>query len=332
MNSHFSTEIIQSLELESLAPATKSHFWLDVASNKIGQKIRLPIIVAKGRKEGPTLGITAALHGNELNGIPIIQRLIGEVNLEDLAGTIVGVLVVNVPGLLLEQRNFNDGVDLNHCFPGNPNGNLSSLFANRLVDLILGKLDYLIDLHTASFGRVNSFYVRADMSCETTARMARLQNPQIIVDNPPNDRTMRGTAVALGTKAITLELQDPHLFQYDVIDGALVGVWNVLSDLKMITEREILCPAKKTILCSGSYWMFTDVGGILEVVPEVTKLVEKGATIAVVRSIFGEVLKEYAMPEEGVIVGRSVNPLNQTGSRIVHIGKNPQEIDCIIEE
>lgn len=320
---------IHELDLQTIPAGTLSENWLHVINNGIGEPIRIPILVAKGRQEGPVLGLTAAIHGNELNGIPVIQRLFSQLNLEELSGTVVGVLAANVPALLLEQRKFNDGVDLNRIAPGKPNGDVSQIYINRLVHRILKPFQYLIDLHTASFGRINSWYIRADMQCEQTSRLARLQNPDIILHNPPNDNTFRGAAAHNGIYAITLELKDPHVFQFDVIEEALTGLYNVLYDLKML-DGHIVCPVENTILCDSSYWMYTDEGGILEVYPRVGQLVQPGEIVAEVKTIFGKITKTYRASDAGIVIGKSVNPVNQTGSRILHLGLNPREIPCLV--
>ncbi|MGB1120770.1 MAG: peptidase M14, partial [Saprospiraceae bacterium] len=117
-------------------------------------------MVARGRSDFPILGITAAVHGNELNGISVIQRLFSEINVEELNGVIVAVPVMNMPSFLRKKRRFNDGVDLNHIMPGKANGSISEVYAFRLMDRIVQHFDYLLDLHTASQGRINSYYIR----------------------------------------------------------------------------------------------------------------------------------------------------------------------------
>jgi uncharacterized protein len=322
---------VHELKLENFEHGKISEIWLHIINNGMGEPVRIPIIIAKGYQDGPVLGLTAALHGNELNGIPLIQKLIQDIDLKDLKGTIVGVLVTNVPGLLLEQRKFNDGTDLNRIAPGQVNGNQSEIYIHRLFERIVKRFDYLIDLHTASFGRINTYYVRADMSDEMTSRMARLQNPEIILNNSPADATLRGQAAKHGIKTITLELKDPHLFQYDVIEDSIEGVKNVLYDLKMLTGQ-IVCPVQQTILCESSYWLYTDEGGFLSILPKRGTFLKKGDKIAEVKTVFGKVVKEYFCPEDGIVIGKSINPLNQTGSRIIHLGINPQKINCITED
>ncbi len=271
------------------------------------------------------LGLTAALHGNELNGISVIQGTFAELDVHQLSGTVVGVLIANVPGLLNEQRNFNDAVDLNHVAPGNANGDRSEVYIHRILDRIVAKFDYMIDLHTASFGRVNTFYVRVDMDCPESARMARLHCPDILLNNPASDYTLRGQAGALGIKAITLELRDAHRFQADVINAGVRGASNVLRDLGMLPGTPNLA-VNEAIQCDRSFWIYTDEGGILEVLPSLGTIVAKGSEIARVKTVFGRQVRSFFAPESGVVIGKSINPINQTGSRILHLGINPRKV------
>ncbi|MCB0638434.1 MAG: succinylglutamate desuccinylase/aspartoacylase family protein [Lewinella sp.] len=311
--------IINALDLEATPPGTRRNYWLSLVHNGMGQPIFLPVMVARGRQEGPTVGVTAAVHGNELNGIPIIQRLFRELDPAQLHGTLVGVPVVNAPALLRYQRRFLDGVDLNHIMPGRPDGNVSEVYAYRLVDRIIRHFDYLLDLHTASFGRVNSYYIRADMEMETTRKMALLQNAQIVVHNPPSDGTLRGAAEALGIPAITLEVGDPNTFQRSVIRSGFTGILNLLSELQMLEATIEPAPAPP-VICQRSYWIYTDTGGFMTVHPQVTDFVEKDQLLATLRNVFGEIAAQYYAPEAGIVIGKSVSPVNQTGGRILHLG------------
>ena len=322
-------EHIHYLNLAKIPPGSIGKFWMHIVNNAIGEPIRVPIMVARGIKEGPILGLTAAIHGNELNGISVIQELFRNLNPRELTGTIIGVLVVNVPGLLREQRGFINHEDLNRITPGKADGNVGQVYIYRIIDRILRNFDLHIDLHTASFGRRNSYYIRADMDEPRTARMARLQNADIIVHNPANDQTLRGAADGLHIPSITVELRDPHLFQDGVVEDSLVGINNVIYDFGMLPGQPV-CPAVPTLLCRRSYWLYTDEGGILEVLPRVRHRVKKGELVARVSTIFGKITKTWNAPEDGVIVGRSVNPLNQTGSRIVHLGVDIEEVTCVV--
>jgi len=320
---------ISQIQINDTPKGTIKEYWLHLINNGIGEPIRLPIMVARGKGDGPVLGLTAAIHGDELNGIPIIQQLFKELDINKLNGTVIGCLATNVPGVLLDQRKFNDGVDLNRIAPGKANGDMSQIFIARIIDRLLSTFEYHIDLHTASFGRINSYYIRADVSNDIAFKMAQLQDPDIILNNPAHDGTFRAAATGMGIHSITLELKDPNLFQIDVIAEALQGMRNVMYDLEMM-EGQAIYPIKKTFLCDSSYWIYTDEGGILKVYPEVKQLIQKGDKIAEVQTVFGKVDKEYFAPEDGIVIGKSVNPINQTGSRILHLGINPKELRSLL--
>ncbi|MCB0563118.1 MAG: succinylglutamate desuccinylase/aspartoacylase family protein [Phaeodactylibacter sp.] len=311
--------VIEELLLEEVPPGEVQRFLLHLVTDGMGLPVFIPIIVAKGIQDGPVVGFTAAVHGNELNGIPVIQRLFREVKAKELRGTLVGVPVVNIPSLLRKRRRFIDGTDLNHIMPGKPDGNVSQVYAYRIINWIVSKFDYLIDLHTASFGRINSYYIRADMSAPDTRKMALLQNAQIIVHNPPLDGTLRGAADALGIHAITLEVGNPNTFQKGHIRSGLTGIHNLLHALNM-TDAVIEEPPAPAVICQQSYWLYTDTGGILTVLPDVAQMVKSGEVVATLRNIFGDLIREYKAPEDGIVIGKSVSPINQTGGRILHLG------------
>jgi len=199
---------VERLELDALPVGQISRLWVVLAHDGLGQDIKVPVMVAKvggcaivsslhvavakrgrsavrlsptaqGERVGPVLGITACLHGNELNGIPLIHRLFRELDCSAMSGTVVAVPVANAPGYLRTQRGYLDGTDLNRLMPGKKNGTSAQAYAYALMDRIVSCFNYLIDMHTASTGRVNSLYVRTNMRHPVTARMAILQNPHV---------------------------------------------------------------------------------------------------------------------------------------------------------
>ena len=312
---------VDDLEIGSLPLGQFSRLMIELVENGIGWPVQVPVVVARGKRPGPIFGITAALHGNELNGIPVIHQLLQKISLKSLRGSIVCVIVANMPGLIAEQREFIDGQDLNHIMPGKPRGKLSQVYAFNLVDRITQHFDFLVDLHTASEGRVNSLYVRADLKQKMTAQMAYLLRPQIIVHNPPSDYTLRGTADEMGKPAITVEICDPQKFQRDPITRTVKGIRRILRHVEMLSGASTL-PVGPTqpVLCKKSYWILAERGGMMRVRHQITDFVHKGESIASQVNIFGDVTHEYSAPEDGVIIGHCVNPLGQTGERIIHLG------------
>jgi len=313
-------EIVQALDIDAIPLGSIGRYRVVLSENATGNETLVPVIVVRSEAPGPIVGVTAALHGNELNGIPVIHRLVrvlSEVYLK--SGTVVAVPIANVPGYVREQREFEDGVDLNRIMPGNPRGTESQLYAHRLLDRIVRHFDYLIDLHTASFGRINSLYVRANMEDPEPARLARLLAPQIIVHNHGGDSTLRGAAAALGIHAVTIEVGNPQRLQPGLVRSTGLGIQEVLEHLGMIDD--VSDPDEHEIIeCSRSYWMRTDRGGILRVLPELTDRVQKGDVVARLTNVWGDLVREYAATDDGIVVGKSTNPAARAGSRVLHLG------------
>ncbi len=311
---------VDRLDVASLARGAVHRLEIALMEAADGSPIALPTLVARGAREGPVFGLTAAVHGNELNGIPVIHQLFAGLDVKNLRGTVVAVIVVNVPGYKAWRRTVDRTIDLNTVFPGRARGSFPEVYANRVIKRIASGFDRLCDLHTASFGRVNSFYVRADMDNPVTRRMAFLLRPQIVLHNPPSDRTLRGAVAKRGIPAVTLEIGDPQRFQPEMVRSALSGVRRLLAEAGMIARRK--APAfAPPVICDRSAWMYADRGGLLRVHPALGDSVSKGDKVATLYSLYGDELKRYAAPHDGVVIGKSANPAGPAGSRILHLGR-----------
>lgn len=314
-------KVITEIDPGKLNPGQLHKYWLSIVENGIGQPILIPVIAGRGRADGPTVGITAAVHGNELNGLRVIEevfRYLADENIV-LRGTVVGVPVVNIPSLLIHDRRFVDGEDLNRIMPGREGGTQSEVYAWRFTNRVLKAFDYLFDLHTASAGRVNSYYIRADLNDPVVRDLAQLQKADIILHNEGHDGNLRSVAMDMGIKALTLEVGNPGRFQTHMIEAGMEGILNALAYLGMI-DREVKPDPDPAVVCERSYWLHTTHGGILTVLPDLAAEVRKGEIIGELRDVFGEIIDVYRSPEDGVIIGKSVLPVGQTGSRIVHLG------------
>jgi len=177
----------------------------------------------------------------------------------------------------------------------------------------------LLDLHTASFGRVNSFYVRADLTNATTAHLVRLVGAEIIVHNPSKDSTLRGAAENLGIPAVTVEIGDPQIFDADLVRLSRIGLRDVLEELGMLAPDDEEAVGR-AVECERSFWLYTDTGGMLTVLPPVASHIRKGQAIARLVDPWGQLVRTYRAPEDGVVVGKSANPVARAGSRILHLG------------
>ncbi len=318
---------VNQINLSKVPAGTIQKYWLDLLDNAFGQPISIPVIIAKGNTDGPVLGLTAAIHGDELNGIPIIQQVFQTINPKQLQGTIIGIPGLNALGFQLNQRDYIDDVDLNRIFPGSPIGDVSQQYAWQLSQKVLPLFDFLVDMHTASFGNLNTFYVRADWKNDTLRQMALLQGTDIAVDNPgipsagasASAKTMRAEAVLMGIPTITVEYGNPQVYQSDMIERGIKGILNLVDWLGMqrFSTSKV---AKQPVLCKKSYWIYTDAGGLLDVHVELNDMVEKGALIATLKNPFGDVVQQYVAPERGIVIGKSANPVAMSGGRIIHLG------------
>lgn len=311
----------EDLQISSLKRGQVHRLHIHLTDNALGVPWRVPLIIVRGKNKGPTVGITAALHGNELNGISTIFKLIEEVDPSKLSGTLVLVPISNVPGYLRNQRYFADSIDLNRIMPGKAEGSSGQLYAHYFINKIVSKFNYLLDLHTASHGRVNSLYIRADLENEQTRTLAFLQNPQIIVQKYDEEGTLRSWANEHGIPAITIEIGNPNAFQHSLIDETLEGILNTLRYLEMLSG-EVKDMIKSATVCDHSYWIYSKKGGIVDVMPNLADQVTKGQVIAKVYDVFGNVKEKIKADCAGIVIGKNVNPNCEAGTRILHLGVN----------
>jgi predicted deacylase len=320
--------IINNLSEMAYSEPGIHNFWLEMGSNTFGYPMLIPIIVIQGQKDGPTLGLTAAIHGNELNGIAIIHKLVETIDVKLLKGRVVAIPGLNAVSVELDQRRFIDDEDLNRNFPGKETGNRSEQYAYKISKRVLPIFDFQIDMHTASFGRTNTMYARADASNDTIMALAKLQGADIILNSKgtpsfgntsSSSRTMRAETGLKGNLGITVEYGNPQVYQSEIVNRGLQGIYNSLVYLNMYTGtvEESKFP---TTYCKKSYWIYMDEGGFLEVMVELNQHLKKGDKMAVVKNAFGQVLKEYFAPEDGIVIGKSSNPVNMSGGRIIHLG------------
>ena len=257
-----------------------------------------------------------------------------------LCGAIVAVPVVNTVGFLRYQRGFGDGVDLNRIMPGKKGGSASQAFCYALMSRIVRHFDYLLDLHTASFGRVNSLYVRADMRDPSTHRLALLQRPQIIVHNSGPDGSLRGACAALGKPCVTVEIGDPQVIDVARTESALRGVRNTVRHLKMgaLPPEEAAAgegggggssatAGPPPVVVSRSFWLFSRAAGILTVKPPVAAWVKRGEVVAEIHSVWGDIVDSVCAEVDAIVVGKSTNPVCNSGDRLLHLGVCEQRFE-----
>ena len=307
------------IDLSDYKLASRSDFYRPLYEYATGEPVAVPFVVVRGERQGPVLGISAAVHGNELNGIKIIHNLLADLDLSKLTGSIVCAPVVNVPGFDRGQRYFIDGLDLNSYFPGKSGGQPAEQYARHFVETFLPSLDYLVDIHTASDGRLNTLYVRADTQSEIVTELAKLASPQIILNSKGGDGTLRAAARRREIPAITLEAGNPNVIQGRMVCDGEIGLRNILIHLGMI-DGEIQV-TRTAVHCESSRWIRTTGGGLLSTDFKLGEVVEKKQLLAQAFDPFGNVRQSYHAPYKGIVIGKAEYPVSIPGTRFCHLGK-----------
>mgnify|MGYP001564708795 FL=1 len=230
---------------------TVEQIFLKVSEYYTSTPVNVPVTVIRGEERGPLVFLTAAIHGDELNGVEIVRRIMTGYTPRQLRGTLICVPVMNRVVFLTHTRYLPGRRDLNRYFPGDPKGNAASRYAHVLFTEIVSPSRYGVDLHTASVGRTNLPHVRADMSSKKVRRIARAFGTEIIIDSPGPPRTLRAAATAAGVATIIFEAGETFRFQRNMVSRGIAGVRNVLAALKMTgdTKKE---PRLRVIVRSRS--------------------------------------------------------------------------------
>eukprot|EP00808_Paulinella_micropora_P007615 g37340.t1 len=331
-----------TLDIQACPEGKVTDFWVKLTEACTGTFVSVPVLVAKGTKPGPVVGMVAAVHGEEVNGTPLIHAFFNHLRdrVDGLSGTVVGVPVANIPAFNLRKRVFPDqsrDVDLNRLFPGKANGSTAEKYAYYFFTKIVVKFDYLLDLHTACNGNLNCSYVRADLSDPRIENMAKTVNGDLILHSKgptggaqeQGATSLRDAATNAGIPSVCLEIGEPNEVDPNMIGKVYAGLYRLLLELKLDTrdlrfEKEnnklLLESKKKAMVCRRSYWLFTDHGGLLTVHTKLLQRVKKGDHVATVTNLFGFVLQKLVAPEDGVVIGQSQNPVQDPGGRILHLG------------
>ena len=280
----------------------------------------LPIRVIRGKKDGPIVFVSAAIHGDELNGIEIIRRLRKLSILNKLKGTLILVPIVNVYGIMNLSRYLPDRRDLNRSFPGSIKGSLASRVAKIFFDEIVSRCDLGIDLHTASIHKSNLPQVRTNIDNEYTFKLAKSFEAPVILHSELRDGSLRSVAQDSGIPILLYEAGEALRFDEVCIRIGVKGIINVLREINMLptVSRKIL---KTPIITRNSNWIRTNESGMLRTIKALGDLVKKDEIIAFIDEPLGDDSFPIRSPFDGVIIGKSEIPLIQEGDAVFHIAK-----------
>ncbi|HEY4716597.1 MAG TPA: succinylglutamate desuccinylase/aspartoacylase family protein [bacterium] len=316
--------IISDAEIE---PGENREIYIKISEFFTATPATIPVSIFRGKEDGPVLLVTAAVHGDELNGVGIVRKLIYEMNHEKLSGTLVCVPILNRFGFLMQSRYLPDRRDLNRFFPGKSTGSMAERICYIIFNEIIKKCDYGIDLHTAAADRTNTPHIRADISNEKTAQIARFFGAEIIIDHKGVNGSLRREAVEAGIPFILFEAGEPQKFERELIRKGYEGIFNVLAGLRMI-DKTVKKPQHQIII-KESEWIRAEKGGMVDILKHPGEFVEEGEDIAVITNPFGKEIHLQKAPFAGLFLSVTTTPLVSPGMPLCNLGKFERSMHLI---
>jgi uncharacterized protein len=305
-----------------IEPGEQKEVRIILSKSYSGADIGIPVHVWRGTEPGPTVYISGAVHGDEVNGTGLIRSLIVDKPFQLKAGALIMVPVVNMLGFERHERYLPDRRDLNRCFPGSSRGSLASRMAKVILNEIVGRSDYGIDLHTAALRRTNFPNVRADMNNPVLASFARAFGSELIVSSVGPSGSMRKVATTRGCPTMILEAGEIWKVEPTVVEYGIRGVRNCLRYLEMVDGQPI---APKYLLeTDATRWIRAQFGGFLRFNVSPGDLVQRGDPIATNISLGGKRLNVVKAPREGVVLGMTTLPAVAPGDPICHLAYTKQ--------
>ncbi len=284
-----------------------------------------PVLVVNGANPGKTLCLTAAVHGDELNGIEMIRRVIFEIDPAKLNGTIIGVPVANIMGFRRNSRYLPDRRDWNRYFPGNTHGSSASRLAHSFFSKIIMECDALVDLHTGSFHRTNLPQLRADLGDESVARLAQSFGVIAVLNSRGNPNSLRAAAVRAGIPAVTLEAGEPMAMQSEVVEEGVTAINTLLAKTGMYGKQKRwnrIAP-----VYYRSTWVRANQSGILFSKVDLGQRVKEGDLLGTVTDPITNARTTIKSPYQGRVIGMALDQVVLPGFAAYHIGiQTPESI------
>lgn len=303
---------------------------LNVSESYTGDPIAIPMRIIRAKKSGPTVCITGAVHGDEINGTGIIRELMYGPPLDLRSGTLILVPIVNSFGFETHSRYLPDRRDLNRCFPGSASGargSMAARIAGMFFHEVITKCDFGIDLHTAAVRRTNYPNVRADLSDPNVRRIAHAFGCELIVNGKGPLGSLRREACKVGCATIILEAGEVWKIEPGVVEVGARGVRNVLSELGMISGDPVP-PAYQTRV-DKTTWVRAELGGILSFHIAPGDLIEAGQPIATNVSVVGDAKSILISPADGIVLGMTTLPAVKPGEPVIHIAVPKRRLSAI---
>ena len=293
-----------------------------VSESYSGMTVNIPIHVRRAEKDGPVVFVTAALHGDEINGTGAVRQLIQDENFSLLRGSLLLVPVLNLLAFERHSRYMPDRRDLNRTFPGSETGSLASRMAYKIFDEIVSRCDYGIDLHTAAVRRTNYPNVRGDMRSESVSTLARAFGSEIIIDSNGPKGSFRREACRAGCPTVIMEGGEVWKVEPGIVETAVRGIKNVLRTLEML-DGETLEPGFQVVV-KQSKWIRAEKGGFLRFHVGPGDIVDKGQPLTTNTTILGQERSVLHAPFDAVVIGMTTLPAISPGEPVCNLGRLPK--------
>ncbi len=313
----------EAIEINSVRVEAGQRAVIDVAIPSLytHTALTIPVKVVHGRQDGPRLFVCAAIHGDEINGVEIIRRLVNLKIVTRLKGTLIAVPVVNVYGFINKSRYLPDRRDLNRSFPGSDTGTLAARLSHVFLHEIAAKSTHGIDLHTAAIHRDNLPQVRAYLDDETTSRMAQAFSAPVILNTPILEGSMRQALEKMGVSVIVYEAGEALRFNEDSIRTGVRGIVSVMREIGMLPALKAQKAAIEPLIARSSTWVRASQSGILRSLISLGEVVTKRQILGVIADPFGDKEETVRAEISGMVVGRTNIPLVSEGEGLFHIAR-----------
>ena len=283
-----------------------------------GVPVSTPVLVVNGELPGPTLCLTAAVHGDELNGIEMVRRVMHDIDPARLSGAVIGVPIVNVQGFRRGSRYLPDRRDLNRYFPGNPKGSAAARIAHSLFTGVIAHCDALVDLHTGSFERANLPQIRADLRNPDVVTLTLGFGSMVVLHSEPTVGTLRHAATMAGIPAVTVEAGGPSQLELAEVKDGVKGIETLLTTLGMVRKMRLWRDPEPVYYRSS--WVRADNGGILLADVSLGSTVRKGDLLGTITDPMNNAQTELYSPYSGRIIGMARNQVVMPGFAAFHVG------------
>ena len=305
---------------ETVPPATtRTAQW---AASQSFEAINVPVLVVNGKTEGPVLCLTAAVHGDELNGIEVVRRVVHDLDPNKLTGTVIGVPIVNLHGFHRSSRYLPDRRDLNRFFPGNPNGSSASRTAHSLFNHVLRHCDALVDLHTGSFHRTNLPQLRADLTVPDVVDLTKGFGSTVVLHSIGAVGTLRRSATLAGIPTVTFEAGEPLRLQESEVAHGVKAINTLLSVKGMYKKRGFWRTPPEPVYYT-SKWIRADVGGILLGDVKLGERVVRGDVLGAITDPITNDKVVILAPYDGRVLGMALNQVVHPGFAAFRLGIDP---------